>query len=113
MRRCYIAGPMRGREDFNRAEFLRVACIMKLEGWDVVTPFDLNASDGSDEEAQRTNDGPALQRMFARRDLDLVLSLNPDNGDMICLLRGWKESAGASAEAAVAKWVGIPIMECE
>jgi hypothetical protein len=113
MRRCYIAGPMRGRDDFNRAAFLAAAERLTREGWQAITPFDLNAPDGSDEVAQLTNDGPSLQRLFAQRDLDCVLSLRPENGDMIYLLPGWQESRGASAEAAVAKWVGVPIQEAE
>ena len=109
--RAYLAGPMRGRPDFNRAAFEAAAAGLRASGWEVVTPFDLDAPDGADEKEQLTADGPALQRRFARRDLGLVLSFRAEDGDAVWLLPEWRTSVGATAEAAVARWVGLRVEE--
>lgn len=100
MKRIYIAGPMTGKPDLNRVEFDKAEdfidesseCdsisfnphqIGRMLGWDEQTPIKAIAS-----------------------------TLLPDlaSCDAIYMLRGWQDSKGATAEHAVAKWIGLEII---
>ena len=100
MKRIYIAGPMAGKPDLNRAEFdkaeqfidqsSRYASIgfnphqvARMLGWNERTPVTMIAH---------------------------TLLLDLFNCDAIYMLRGWEQSKGATAEHAVAKWIGLEII---
>ena len=100
MKRIYIAGPMTGIEDLNRAEFDKAELfidqsskyasigfnphqVARMLGWDEKTPVAMIAH---------------------------TLLLDLFSCDAIYMLRGWENSKGATAEHAVAKWIGLEIM---
>lgn len=100
MKRIYIAGPMTGKPDLNRAEFDRAEKfidesseydsisfnphqIARMLGWTEKTPLSTIAS---------------------------TLLLDLASCDAIYMLRGWQDSKGATAEHAVAKWIGLEII---
>lgn len=99
-KRIYIAGPMRGIEKHNYAEFCRVAGIFGSDpdlcaAWIAVSPVDLSWSFGSSADDLDAN--PALLDRLMAIELEAVKSC-----DAILLLRGWEKSEGARAELRVA-----------
>ena len=100
MKRIYIAGPIKGMPDLNRAEFRKAVDsiwetsketaigfnphqVADMLGWDERTPMNTIAS---------------------------VLLGDLVDCDAIYMLRGWENSKGARAEHAVAVWIGLKIM---
>lgn len=103
--RIYIAGPMRGYENYNWAAFEEAARLLRLVGHEVISPTEI------DEEAgvvyvERDSDGTVLSTALTpsfnfeeviARDLEAVASCTA-----IYLLEGWEASTGAKMELAVA-----------
>ena len=94
--RVYIAGPMRGVDDFNRPAFDDAEALLRDLGHDVVNPCRLDEELGfffkSDEEV--TLDIAALYTC-----------------DRIAMLPGWEGSRGASLERQAARYVSIPAIK--
>ena len=86
----YIAGPMSGLPDFNRAAFHKAAAELVERGRVVLNPATL--TDGLSEHAYM-DIGIAMLR----------------SAEAIYLLDGWEQSAGARAEAALAEKLGLRI----
>ena len=81
----YIAGPMTGKEDFNRPEFMEVERFLKSAGHTVLNPAML-PTDMRDEAYM-----PICMAML-------------EQADVLYLLRGWEASMGASIEKAYAEY---------
>jgi Domain of unknown function (DUF4406)/Domain of unknown function (DUF5664) len=95
-RMIYVAGPMRGIKDLNFPAFDKARIKLKEEGYDVISPADLDRQHGL------TNN-----KGYAKRDVAEILKC-----DAIYLLKGWEDSVGASAEFFLARWIGLDII-CE
>jgi hypothetical protein len=51
-------------------------------------------------------------RRLVRRDVEAILTLRPENGDVVILLPGWDDdSTGAFGESGVARWAQVPLQE--
>ena len=101
MKRIYIAGPMTGIEDLNRAEFeaARLRLLRSEKEWSVyVTVPHFIAYDECWDESTPLNE------------IASVLISNLVNCDAVYMLRGWEQSKGAMAEHAVAVWIGLEII---
>lgn len=100
MKRIYIAGPMTGKPDLNRAEFEKAEEFIcrSSDGTSLsVNPHALAEIECWDE------DTPLCQ-------IASVLLGDLASCDAIYMLRGWQNSKGATAEHAVAKWIGLEII---
>ena len=91
----YIAGPMRGRPDFNRAAFNAAAERLAAKGWHPINPVDIEKIFPCVEENGEVNEHDlsdllAIEREFAGR------------ADAIYLLDGWETSVGARGELRAA-----------
>lgn len=103
----YIAGPMRGYENFNFQSF--DACAAEMREWEhhVISPAEHDREIGFDETAN-TLEG-----------FDLASSLLWDmeqiaiHSDGIVLLPGWEKSSGCAAELALARALGRTVYEYE
>jgi hypothetical protein len=99
-KRIYIAGPMRGHDQFNFPAFDRARDRWKAAGWQVVSPADLDREIGIDETTRH------LPLNFIRgamaRDCAAVC-----NCQAIALLPGWRNSAGAMVEITLGHCIGI------
>ncbi|MCY0870969.1 MAG: DUF4406 domain-containing protein [Firmicutes bacterium] len=93
--RLYLSGPMTGYPDDNYPAFAEAARTLRDQGYDVVSP----AEDVPNREASWEH----LMRHALRK------MLNGTQG--IVVLPGWTSSRGATVEVAVAKWLGLPILE--
>lgn len=116
--KCYLAGPMRSKPDYNYPAFNEAAEWLRAKGWTVFNPaaMDKKANDAPNhptvEEQKVYASKPANARRYARRDLRVLIDiLRAENGDAIVLLPDWQESIGATAELAVARWVGLRTLE--
>ena len=103
---CYVAGPMRDHYKFNFVAFDRGRDLMVSNGWTVISPADIDRADG-----QGASELPAP--VYIYRDLHALQALRSEDAEADCifLLKGWRKSTGASAEYAVAKWLGLTIYE--
>lgn len=100
MKRIYIAGPMTGEPDLNREEFRKAAKFVEepSKGFSIgFNPHDVANMLGWDEQTPLSTIASTLLADLA-------------SCDAIYMLRGWEQSKGATAEHAVAKWIGLEII---
>ena len=109
----YVAGPMRGYEDFNYPAFHEAERILESIGWDVVNPAKMDAEELDKKEGvdpltfdphKSTEDQETLRHLLSR-DLEAVAK----KCTAIYMLDGWEESRGAQAEWQLARALGIKI----
>lgn len=97
----YIAGPMKGYEDFNFAAFFSAEKTLSAMGWEVVNPARMDKeSPLPNEEAWR----------YVERDILALVQIARDTvkgRGAVHFLPGWHLSTGALAEWAVARWLGL------
>lgn len=86
----YITGPMSGQENFNRDNFNVVAAMLKAIGHTVLNPALLP-------------DGLTYGQYIK------ISKAMLECADTIYLLEGWRDSAGATNEHALAKKLGLNI----
>lgn len=101
MKRIYIAGPMRGVKDFNRAAFTEHAAQLRALGWAVENPVEIGGRFGTDEEIASDD---ALLRRLMEYELVTVKSV-----DAVLMLSGWEFSEGACRELQEALTARLPV----
>jgi len=110
-RKIYIAGPMRGIEQYNFPAFDVAAEKLFNEGWYPVNPADIDRDMGFyPEETPAGFDWTQIPdtmdlREIIRRDVDELVVCQA-----IYMLNGWENSKGAKAELAIALWLGIEVL---
>jgi nucleoside 2-deoxyribosyltransferase len=111
----YLAGPMRGKPQFNFPLFDSVAATLRGKGFTVISPAELDDPDtrrlalnSPDGEAGEFFNGQTFGD-FLGRDIKEVL----DNADGVALLPGWRQSTGACIEAYAANKQGKPLYEVQ
>lgn len=107
--KVYLAGPITGIKNDNREEFSRIKDILQSDkfGYEVVSPFDFTQE--PDNKGEITEQ--ALWNYYMRNCLYRLLG---NDIELVCLMKGWKQSKGASTEAYVAEKGGIKVVEiCE
>ena len=98
-KRIYIAGPMRGYEDYNYQAFIDADKQFMVEPdlrdrWEVVNPVEISEGFGL---ADEIGEDPKLLKRVMEFELAAVKSC-----DAILLLRGWEKSEGARDELRAA-----------
>ena len=81
----YLAGPMRNYENKNKAMFLKVATLLRKQGYTIFNPGEVN------------DDGMTFEECMT---VDLDAVINRCRG--IAFLPGWRDSLGANTEAIAA-----------
>ncbi len=104
-KRIYIAGRMRGVEEFNFPEFFRMEGILSTQ-WEVYNPARY------DFEVLGINTKGMKGDMSEIPDFDLKKAMERNcieicNSDAIFMLRGWDDSKGARVEHDLAKLLGL------
>jgi len=95
--KVYISGPMTGLPEHNRAAFDHTACMLGIQGYTPVNPFDVAAAAGiPDDSAWST---------YMRADIKALMDC-----DAIHFLPGWNASAGAILEAKIAGALAMPVV---
>jgi len=113
-RKCYIAGPMQGYEEFNFPKFYSIERKLRMRGWSTFNPARKdeekfgkgvfkNNTTGSVEEAENATG-------FSLRDaLKMDLGWICDEATDIYMIKGWEHSKGAKTEHALAVALGLDI----
>jgi len=104
MKTIYLAGPMRGIEQYNFPAFLAAEEALAAD-WRVLNPARHDLEEGFDPSTPFEQVDPAFIRKFQAWDVAAVME-----ADAIALLPGWSESLGATAEHALARWMGKEIL---
>ena len=107
---CYISGPMRGRPALNFPAFDRVRDALVRAGYGVISPADVDRASGFDGTMSERGEVHALARQYASRDFHALKWLRGERGEAIVMLPDWAQSVGASAEMALARWLGLKIL---
>ena len=107
----YIAGPMRGISYFNFPAFDAAHDKLEDEGWNAVSPADLDREQGFDAlDLLPTSDWNDLSTVpFNMKDCFDRDICAVSEADAIYMLKGWQNSTGAQAEFWCAKWLGKEI----
>lgn len=100
----YLAGPMRGLDQFNFPAFDAAAERLRAMGHAVVSPADLDRKAGFDPNTS-TPDTDFLRRALAR-DLHAITEC-----DAVAVLPGWQGSQGARLEVDLARMLGLAILD--
>jgi len=113
----YLAGPMRGYVDFNKAAFDSATTKLTGMGYKVFSPAasdinefgDLKSRDGDETElaVQAGMTVQQLRRHVFEKDLSWICK----EADGVVLLPGWEQSKGALAEKATAEALGLFVKE--
>ena len=103
-KRVYIAGGMRGYENFNFPAFDRAAEQLRAKGWTVLSPAEMDRAIGIDETVEELPDNFIFDAL--RRDFAGICTV-----DAIVFLPGWERSSGARAEARVGLDIGLDFYE--
>ena len=108
--KIYIAGGMRTYVKYNFPAFDEADEMLTKLGYEVVNPAQLDRDNGFDPETLPENhdwdnepDGMDVKEVV-KRDLLALMDC-----DAIYLLKGWERSEGATAEFAVATWLGMKV----
>jgi len=97
----YIAGPMTGYPKHNFPAFYEAEAVLDSKGYDTINPARMDEACGYDPATEPT---PEFLQDAIRRDFEAIC-----RAEGLALLPGWERSVGATAEAAIAKWRGIPV----
>lgn len=108
----YIAGPMRGIPYFNFHAFDAARDKLEAEGWQVISPADIDRENGFDAmqcplktDWNDLTDLPITREACFDRDIEAIRN----KCDAIYMLKGWQGSTGAQAEYWCAKWLGLEV----
>lgn len=109
-KKIYIAGPMRGHENWNFLAFDTAEKHWSAEGWHVFNPAAMCRALGY----AHFEDGRAIpSSVEGRRHVEHVIRGDIDcimMSDALAVLPGWESSRGATVEVAVALFLGMPIL---
>lgn len=92
----YIAGPMTGHPEFNYPAFRAAESALRLRGFDVLNPVDVDA--------QKPVGVTVDWDWYMRRTIPMMMG-----ADAIALLPGWQQSRGATIEHDLASSLRMPI----
>lgn len=106
LRSAYLAGPMRGIEEYNFPEFRKQTAWLRGLGWHVFSPAERDEQDPDIDHTENIAGWSGGRKLdyFMAHDLKAVCEM-----DCVILLPGWEESQGARLEAVVAVEIGHPV----
>lgn len=116
--KIYLAGPMRGIENFNFPAFFEAAEMLRARGHEVFNPAERDTkewggerlrSEKGDENEVADNlgmDKISLARHCFLADTNWICT----QADAIYVLPGWETSKGAKAEKALGEAIGLMIV---
>ena len=113
--KVYICGPMTGIPRFNLPAFDAAAVELRSQGYEVVTPGELDdpvvrAMEWDSPDGAPLTEGVGTWGEFLARD---VLLLADDGIRAIFVLPGWESSRGARLETFVGYLLDMPILSLE
>ena len=111
---CYLAGPMRGFEEFNFPTFHAAAANLRKYGWDVWSPAERDEDDDAAirEHAARRASGDWSEALPFSYYMAFDLKAVCERSAVVCL-PGWEKSQGARLEAMTAVEIGHPVWQMD
>jgi hypothetical protein len=110
----YIAGGMRGYPEFNFPAFFEAESFLRLTGEyaDIFNPARREVEEDGIDVTGTSGDNAELtdQGFDLRKALEADTKFICSKADAIYMLKGWEYSAGAHAEHALAKALGLEIL---
>ncbi len=109
--KIYLAGPMRGHDNYNFEAFFVAEALLEMRGHKVINPARLDIEDG------KAAWSPTEGRINAAPDFTIQDALRRDilamaeSCEAIVLLPGWEKSKGAKAELEFARVIGLKEFE--
>ena len=107
--KLYLAGPMRGIENFNFHAFHEAASRLRAQGHEVFSP--------AERDIERWGSAEAVAADYAVDPLRVARECFAADTEWICrhaegiaLLPGWEGSKGANAEVALADCLGLKVI---
>lgn len=109
----YVAGPMRGYENWNYEAFDRQAKALEEVGWRVINPGEMDREYSQElvdtspfdfDPNLNYHDQEFLRKVLAR-DMNFICN----ECTAIYMMKGWEKSKGAKAEWTLAKALGLDI----
>lgn len=92
--KLYISGPMTGYPDLNFPAFNKEALRLRMLGWEVINPVDINSDPSAD---------------WCDCICDDIRAVAAADCDGIALLPGWEKSPGAQIEVWTARKFNKPV----
>lgn len=108
--RVYLAGPMRGKPDFNFPSFDRSAQQLRMFGYEVFSPAEHDRKVGFDPTGMTGHEDLADYGFDLRKALAADMEYIASKAAVVAVLAGWEESSGARAEVALAHALGLPVV---
>lgn len=107
--KVYLAGPMRGYENYNFPAFMAGAAFLRNEGHEVFNPAENDIAKGyvTITADGTVSDGESNMRDCIMDDLTYIAR----QAEAIALLPGWEDSSGCRAEIALAQFLSIDIFQ--
>lgn len=109
----YIAGPMRGYDNWNFDSFDRQAKSLRQNGWEVINPAELERNlqkkYGENDPHDFNPNTNQSDQEFLRKALQQDMTQICDNCTALYMLSGWEKSKGAIAERSLAQALGLDI----
>lgn len=111
----YLAGPMRGYDQFNYPAFHKAAAMLRAQGHSVFSPAekDIERHNGEDISIGTTGQLAEIEaKGFSLRDAiadDLEYIIR--HADAIALLPGFEKSSGVAVELALSKFLSLEVIE--
>lgn len=108
----YLAGPMTGIPEYNKAEFDSAARYLRDEGLCVFNPADVDLANGFDARGTtgcETKEELAALGFDLRKALAADLKFVAEEAEEVYVLPGYENSKGVAAELALAQALGLPI----
>lgn len=112
---AYIAGPMRRLKEFNFPAFFEAEARLIADGAEVgLNParYDVDVL-GFDYHGKTGNEDLTALGFDLRQSLSHDMEFITLHAAWVCVLPGWEQSSGASAEVATAKALGLPVVPLE
>jgi Domain of unknown function (DUF4406) len=111
--RVYLAGPMCGYPQFSQEAFIEGAQRLREKGHEVWSPYEDSLASGLDTAGMSGNQAEAERVRPLRECLAADLSWISLHVEAVVVMEGWEASLGATAEAAAARALGIPVIRLE
>lgn len=106
----YVAGPMRGKPDFNFPAFETATKWLRELGHEVFNPAERDLTAGFKSIGMTGHEDLSDQGFDLRAALNADLEYITLTADALCVLDGWENSSGARAEVATAHALGLPVV---
>jgi Domain of unknown function (DUF4406) len=109
--KVYLAGPMRGYDEFNFPAFRAAARALRAKGYEVFNPAESDENSGFDTSGLSGTDTELEHAAFDLRSAIVTdLTWVGRHAEGVVTLDGWEKSSGANLEVGLARFLSLPVM---